>query len=495
MSDLVTATDASDGVEPGGSPSGADLVEWLEQMLVIRQFEHESVRLSFANKIPGGVHSSEGQEAVAVGSIRALQPDDLVSGTHRSHHHALAKGLTPRSVMAELFGKETGCTGGRGGSMHLVDMSRNFLGSNGIVGAGLGLAMGSALGFKMQGQARVAVGFFGDGGPNTGRTWEFINLAALWKLPLIAICENNLYAVETHISQAMAGESPSRRAAGFGLPAVTVDGQDIVAVNAAAREARERAIGGEGPTFIEARTYRYEGHNVGDTQNYREQTEVDDWRRTRDPIERLRQLLLDNGLLDDEGFASAQQRAKEVVEDAISYAEESPWPDPSTVEPRVAAGRPDRSPAMSALQTYSQAYRAGLSEEMAKNDKIFVMGTDILHRGGHFAQVLGLGEKFGEDRIRDVPISEAAMVAAGVGSAIGGMRPIVDLNFQDFAFGAMDELCNQAAKINYMFGVPVPLVVRATNGIAYGGAQHNNVIESWFAEMPGLYVAVPATPG
>jgi pyruvate dehydrogenase E1 component beta subunit len=149
---------------------------------------------------------------------------------------------------------------------------------------------------------------------------------------------------------------------------------------------------------------------------------------------------------------------------------------------------------MSAPQTYSQAYRAGLTEEMAKNDKIFVMGTDILHRGGHFAQVLGLGEQFGADRIRDVPISEAAMVAAGVGSAIGGMRPIVDLNFQDFAFGAMDELCNQAAKINYMFGVPVPLVIRATNGIAYGGAQHNNVIESWFAEMPGLHVAVPATP-
>ena len=170
-------------------------------MLVIRQFEHESVRLSFANKIPGGVHSSEGQEAVAVGSIRALGPDDLVSGTHRSHHHALAKGLTPRSVMAELFGKATGCTGGRGGSMHLVDMSRNFLGSNGIVGAGLGLAMGSALGMKMQGERRVAVGYFGDGGANTGRTWEFINLASLWKLPLIAICENNLYAVDRQYAE------------------------------------------------------------------------------------------------------------------------------------------------------------------------------------------------------------------------------------------------------------------------------------------------------
>ena len=144
--------------------------------------------------------------------------------------------------------------------------------------------------------------------------------------------------------------------------------------------------------------------------------------------------------------------------------------------------------------TYSQAYRAGLTEEMTANDTIFVMGTDIFLRGGHFAQVLGLGERFGVERIRDVPISEAAMVAAGVGAALQGMRPIVDLNFLDFAFGCMDELCNQAAKIHYMFGIPVPLVVRATNGVAYGGAQHNNVIDSWFAEMPGLNVAVPSTP-
>jgi TPP-dependent pyruvate/acetoin dehydrogenase alpha subunit len=234
--------------------------------------------------------------------------------------------------MAELVGKATGCTGGRGGSMHLVDLSRSFLGSNGIVGAGLGLAMGSALGMKLQREPRVAVGYFGDGGLNTGRTWEFINLAALWKLPLIAICENNLYAVETHISQAMAGESVTQRASGFGLPAVSVDGQDIVAVNAAAREARQRALAGEGPTFIEARTYRYEGHNVGDNQNYREQTEVQDWRSSRDPVDRLRRLLSDNGALDDEAYAAAEQRAKEVVEDAIAFAEDSPWPDASTVD-------------------------------------------------------------------------------------------------------------------------------------------------------------------
>jgi acetoin:2,6-dichlorophenolindophenol oxidoreductase subunit beta len=150
---------------------------------------------------------------------------------------------------------------------------------------------------------------------------------------------------------------------------------------------------------------------------------------------------------------------------------------------------------MSEKLSYSQAYRAGLAEEMTANAGIFVMGTDIFLRGGHFAQVLGLGEVFGIERIRDAPISEAALVAAGVGAALQGMRPVVDLNFLDFSFGCMDELCNQAAKIHYMFDIPVPLVVRATNGVAYGGAQHNNVIDSWFAEMPGLHVAVPSTPG
>jgi TPP-dependent pyruvate/acetoin dehydrogenase alpha subunit len=306
-------------------------VQWLRDMLLIRRFETESVRLSLAGKIPGGIHSSEGQESVAIGIIRALAPGDVVSGTHRSHHHALAKGLTPRSVMAELYGKADGCTGGRGGSMHLVDLSRGFLGSNGIVGAGLGLAMGTSLGMQMQGLPNVAVGFFGDGGINTGRVWEFINLAALWRLPLIAVCENNLYAVETHISAAMAGDSPASRASGFGLPAVTVDGQDVEAVHAAAVEARDRAVSGQGPTFIEAQTYRYEGHNVGDVQNYREKSEVALWRDSRDPIERLRQLLVERGELDDTAHDTILEEVVAVVADAIAFAEASPWPDTADV--------------------------------------------------------------------------------------------------------------------------------------------------------------------
>ena len=307
------------------------LLGWLDRMLLIRHFESEAVRLSLASKIPGGIHSSEGQEAVAVGTMAALEAQDVASGTHRSHHHALAKGLCPRSIMAELFGKATGLSEGRGGSMHLVDADRRFLGSNGIVGAGLGLAMGAALAMKLQAQPIVAVGFFGDGGANTGRVWESINLAAIWGLPLIAVCENNLYAVETHIANSMAGTSIADRASGFGLPAETVDGQDIAAVHNAVRSARERAVGGSGPTFLEMRTYRYEGHNVGDVQNYRQLAEVEDWRTHRDPITRLRKHLESTAILGAGGYDAAVQRARQVVADAIAFAEASPWPDTAGV--------------------------------------------------------------------------------------------------------------------------------------------------------------------
>jgi TPP-dependent pyruvate/acetoin dehydrogenase alpha subunit len=331
MYDSDATREASASGSPPEGATSEHLLEWLDSMLLIRYFESESVRLSLAGKIPGGIHSSEGQEAVAVGTMAALEAQDVASGTHRSHHHALAKGLGPRSVMAELFGKATGVSEGRGGSMHLVDARRRFLGSNGIVGAGLGLAMGAALAMKLQSQSLVAVGFFGDGGANTGRVWESINLAALWGLPLIAVCENNLYAVETHISDSMAGTSIADRATGFGLPAETIDGQDVVAVYSAVRRARERAVGGEGPTFLEMRTYRYEGHNVGDVQNYRELAEVEDWRAHRDPISRLRQHLERAGVLSPAAHDAAVERARQVVDDAIAFAEASPWPDTADV--------------------------------------------------------------------------------------------------------------------------------------------------------------------
>jgi pyruvate dehydrogenase E1 component alpha subunit len=311
-----------------GLPS-EDLVEWLSTMLLIREFEDASNRLAFAGKIPGGIHSAAGQEAVAVGVVRALAPTDIVTSTHRSHHHSLAKGLDPGAIMAELYGKATGLLRGRAGHMHLADFSKGLFGSNGIVGGGLGIAMGAALAAQMKDVDQVAVGFFGDGGANTGRVWEFVNLASVWKLPLIVVCENNLYAVETHIERASACDSVAHRAAGFGLPTRTVDGQDVGAMYAATKEARERAANGGGPTFIEAQTYRYEGHNTGDVGNYRTAGEVERWRRTKDPILRLSRAMQSEGLLAEEQYDRLLEAARATVAEATDFAERAPWPDPS----------------------------------------------------------------------------------------------------------------------------------------------------------------------
>lgn len=320
-----------------GGIDAAGPTQWLRTMLLIREFEAALDPLSMSGKIPGGAHLSIGQEAVAVGITAALKPRDLVACTHRSHHHGLAKGLTPRSVMAELFGKATGCRGGRGGSMHLADQSIGFLGGNGIVGAGVGIAMGASLASRLRGEDQVAVGIFGDGGANTGRTWESVNIAAVWKLPLIVVCENNMYAVSTETGLLTGGGSISRRAEGFGLPVRTVDGQDVAEMYRATREARERAVSGEGPTFIEAKTYRYEGHSTGQIINYRTIEQVEDWRGTKDPIQRLRIALHEVGALEGDMFEGMVRTARETIQDAIAFAEESPLPDPAEATRDVTA--------------------------------------------------------------------------------------------------------------------------------------------------------------
>lgn len=312
-----------------GLPSG-ELVEWLEAMLLIREFEEVADQATLKGRVPGGIHVAVGQEAVAVGSVRALGPDDITASGHRSHHHALAKRLPAPAVMAELYGKVTGVVGGRGGTMHLADFDKGYFGGNGIVGAGLGIAMGAALGAQQRDAEQIAVGFVGDGGANTGRTWEFVNLAAVWRLPLVIVCENNLYAVETHTDRVTGGASIVRRAEGFGLPAVQIDGQDIGVMYRTMRGARERALAGEGPTFIEARTYRYHGHNTGDVIRYRTKDEVEQWRSTKDPILRFAAALDDGGILDAAGLADLTRTVAGQVQEALEFAERSDYPDVTT---------------------------------------------------------------------------------------------------------------------------------------------------------------------
>ncbi len=323
-------------VDLEGIPA-AEALGWLQRMLLIREFETTAAPLALNGTIPGGMHSAAGHEAVAVGVLSVFGPGDVTAAPHRSHHVAIASGIDLHGAMAELFGKATGVAQGRGGHMHLADFSQGFFGSNGIVGASAGIALGAALAQSYRHEPLVSAAFFGDGGANTGRTWEVANLAAAWHLPLLLVCENNGYAVETRVADAMAGESIAARAAGFGMPAVQVDGQDVAAVHRVAREAADRARAGEGPTFIEALTYRHLGHDIGERGQYRTAEEVGCRTANRVPIARLRAALIERGDLDDAAYDNAVAAAHDQVAEAVATAAAAPLPDPATVTDGVTA--------------------------------------------------------------------------------------------------------------------------------------------------------------
>jgi TPP-dependent pyruvate/acetoin dehydrogenase alpha subunit len=307
--------------EPGRQTARA----MFRMMHLIRQFE-ERVAECFANsEIPGFIHLSVGQEAVPAAVCARLRPDDLIAATHRGHGQCLAKGAEPSRMMAELFGRRTGYCRGKGGSMHLCDMSRGILGTNGVVGASLPIAVGTALAAQIRSSRQVTVAFFGDGAASTGAAHEALNLASVWDLPVVFVCENNLYAEFTPRSVHSKVAAVADRAGGYGMPGVTVDGNDAVAVYATAGEAIERARAGAGPMLIEALTYRYRGHHEGDPMHYRSREELDAW-RARDPLPRLGAWLRDRGWLDEAEEAEVVQEVRREVDTATEFARQSPWP-------------------------------------------------------------------------------------------------------------------------------------------------------------------------
>jgi TPP-dependent pyruvate/acetoin dehydrogenase alpha subunit len=299
----------------------------LRDMIRIRVFEETVEQEVMQGHVYGGVHLAIGQEAVAVGAHYGLHPHDYVTGSHRGHHVCLARGVDPAKMMAELMGKETGLARGKSSSMHFVDKEHGVLGLNGIVGAAVGIATGAAFSIKYLGEEdRVAVAFFGEGAANKGQFHESLNLAGLWKLPVIYLCENNNYSVETAFEKATAGGSVARRAASYGFPGVEVDGMDVTAVAAAVAAARDRAVRQEGPTLIEARTYRYRGHDIGDPQNYRTRDEVERWRE-HDPIQRLAVIMEAEGVLDEQALVALRTEVEAEIDMARQFGLDSPGPD------------------------------------------------------------------------------------------------------------------------------------------------------------------------
>lgn len=308
-----------------------ELIEMQRRMLRIRYFDERAAELQGKGMIPGAVHTSIGHEATVVGACMAVRADDYMTGYHRSHGHPIGKGSDVAPLMAELLGKATGNCRGKGGSMHLSDFSVGSLGESGIVAAGLPIAVGAALSATMRGTDQVCLCFFGDGAANAGPFHEALNLAAVWHVPVVFVCENNSYAATFPIREAMAVEHVSDRAAAYAMPGALVDGQDVLVVHAAVSEAVERARSGGGPSLVEAKTYRYREHaELGALGKklapYRTQEEIEQWRE-RDPVALFRAQLLSRGILDEASVARLEDEVAEQIGQAVSFAQESPYPD------------------------------------------------------------------------------------------------------------------------------------------------------------------------
>jgi pyruvate dehydrogenase E1 component alpha subunit len=302
-------------------------IELYRKMLEIRYFEEKVYDLYGQNLVPGTIHLYAGQEAVAVGVCANLREDDYITSTHRGHGHCIAKGAQPNKVMAEILGKKTGYCKGKGGSMHIADFSIGMLGATAVVGAGLPIAAGAGLSIKLRKTDQVVACFFGDGASNQGTFHEAINMASIWNLPVLFVCENNLYAMGTHQSMVMAIENIADRAAAYGIPGVAVDGNDVLAVYEAAHNAVDRARKGEGPTLIECKTYRHKGHSRFDPATYRPKEEVENWMK-RDPIAQFKARFLEMKTLTEEEANKIEQEVAAAVEDAVKFAVESPYPAP-----------------------------------------------------------------------------------------------------------------------------------------------------------------------
>jgi 2-oxoisovalerate dehydrogenase E1 component len=475
-----------------------DLVEMERQMLLIRGFEERVADLYRDGLIPGFVHLSIGQEASAVGACWPLRREDVITSTHRGHGHCLAKGLDPEGMFGELMAKDEGTNRGRGGSMHIADPRLGIFGANGIVAAGLPIANGAAVASQLRDDGSVVVAFFGDGAAAQGAFHEALNLAAIWQLPVIFFCENNGYS-EFSPTRTQQAASLKRRAKGYALPYVPVDGNDVVATAICMQDMVVAARAGGGPVLVEASTYRWHGHYEGDPQRYRSEEELADWQE-RDPLVVHRARLIAAGV-DAPEIDALESSVDTRLDEAVERARGLSAPAVTTLFDFVARARPATPeppalPADAPVFRTMDAIRSALEAELESDERVFLAGIDIGEGGNVFGLTRGLRERFG-DRVRDTPISETAIVGLGVGAAMAGMRPIVEVMYLDFLGVCLDQLLNQAAKLPFMTGgsAEMALTVRTQFGAGRSsGSQHSQSLEALLAHIPGLSVVMPSTP-
>jgi 2-oxoisovalerate dehydrogenase E1 component len=483
-------------------------LELFRDMQVIRQCEEQLAKSHQRGLVHGACHTYVGEEAIAVGVCAHLGQRDVVFSTHRGHGHALAKGVTPRQLIAELFGRSTGCSLGRGGSMHLFSPEVGMMGTSGIVGPCILQAAGAGYSFKLLKTDQVAVAFFGDGAVNNGAFHEGLNLAAIWDLPVLFICENNQFATEVPFEYSAGNPRVGNRAEAYGIPGFELDGNDVLAIYETAGEAVRRARAGQGPTLIECRTYRTRAHaeGMGDF-TYRTREDVEKWKE-RCPIARLKSRLVADGTATTDELDAITDEVAQQIAEAQKFAEGSPWPDPATAADHIYAAAkptphvtvrsvPAAPPAGTREITYMKATHEALAEEMAANPRIFVMGEGIGKRGGNFNTTVGLFDLYGPVRLCDTPISERGFVGMSCGAAMTGSRPVIDFMFADFVLDSVGEIINQIAKMQYMSSgrLTMPVLLRGCVGIGHSAATHHSGnYYPLYAHFPGLRVVVPASP-
>ncbi len=471
-------------------------------MRTIRQTEEELARCHQRGLIHGACHTYVGQEAVAAGVCAHLTANDVVFSTHRGHGHALAKGMPPRELIAELFGRSTGCSRGRGGSMHLFSPEIGMMGTSGIVGPCLLQACGGGYSAKLLRNGTVAVAFFGDGAANNGAFHEGLNMASIWKLPVLFVCENNQFATEVPFAYSSGNPSVGGRGAAYGIPGFELDGNDVLEIERVAGEAVARARAGGGPTLIECKTYRTRAHaeGMGDF-TYRTKEDVAAWKE-KCPIQRLRHGAVEQAPEMKQQFDAIDAEVAELVRAAREFAESSPIPDPSTATRHVYTNPSPSPPAAPPpptgnTKTFAAATLEALEQAMAFDPTIFVMGEGIGVRGGNFTTTLGLYARYGAERLCDTPICERGFVGLGCGAAMTGTRPIIDFMFIDFINDAFGELINQIAKMQYMSSgrLKMPILLRGCGGIGHSAATHHSgMYHSIYSHIPGLRVVLPSSP-
>ena len=478
--------------------SEAQLLGMYELMLTGRLLETRLHTMYRGGRLSGAVYPGVGQEAAQVGIASALDPGDIFGGTHRDLLAQLVRGVTLEETLLNFYGKAAGPTRGRDGNSHFGVVDKGTLMVVSPLPDAYPVAVGEALAFKQRGERRVALADCGEGSTATGTWHEAVNLASVLGLPVVFTVQNNQFAYSTPNEGEFKGSYLAHRADGYGIPGIVVDGNDVLEVYDAVREAVERARNGGGPSLIEAVTFRHFGHAGHDPADYVKPDDRADW-MARDPLPRFEEFLGARGLLDDARRAALEEGIQEKIRTTIEWAQDQADPTPDSVAADVFAirtevGPPPGVPAGEPI-TMLDAIARALDEEMDRDETVFIMGEDVGPFGGAFKVTKGLFEKYGPNRVIDTPIAESAIVGAAVGAALAGRRPVVELQYTDFIYPGLDQLTTEAAKYHWKGLKAVPMVLRGPSGAGLrAGPFHSISPESLLAHHPGLKVIVPSTP-